>query len=102
MADSQALQDFVSRLIEEKNYGELEPEVAEQVRKDVMERLVNTINAKSIAALSDEQVAEFEKLLDANASEEEVQAFIAKSIPNGDEFLTRVMTDFRMSYLGMN
>jgi len=101
MDTNQAMQDFVNKLVDEKNYEDLDPEVREQIVKDVNERLENTINAKVVAALSDEQITEFEALLDKNASSEEVQAFIGKSIPNGEEFLTQVLVDFKKSYLGL-
>ena len=101
MDTNQAMQDFVNKLVDEKNYEDLDPEVREQIVKDVNERLENTINAKVVAALSDEQITEFEALLDKNASSEEVLAFIGKSIPNGEEFLTQVLVDFKKSYLGL-
>ncbi len=95
------LDAYVDRLIVEKNFPDLTDEVRAQVKKDLLDRLNDTINAKVIAALSDSDLAGFEKLLDANAPQEEIQKYIESKVPDSTTFLANVLLDFRKTYLGI-
>lgn len=92
---------YIDRLIAEKNFPALTDEVRSQIKKDLLDRLNDTINAKVITALSDEDLAGFEKLIDQNASQEDVQKYIEEKIPDSTTFLAGVLLEFRKSYLGI-
>lgn len=103
MADtgvSSPLEEFVEKLIEEKNFPDLAPEVYEQVKKDLVQKLQETINARAIASLPQDKLEELNEMLDKGTSDEEVQKFMEANVPNAESFLTTVLMEFRKSYLG--
>lgn len=92
---------FVEQLLAEKGHAaDVTPPVYQQMKQDLSDKLTDFINAKVIAALSDEHLADFEKLLDKKAKTQELQQYIENNIPNGTAFLTNVLLDFRTTYLG--
>lgn len=95
------LDQYIDRLIEEKGFPDLTPEVRAQIKSDLTTRLNDTINAKVIAALSDEDLTGFEKLIDADAPQEDVQKYIETKIPDSTSFLAGVLLEFRKNYLGI-
>ena len=103
--DNQALNpavaEFIDRLIAEKNFPDLTPEVKEEIKRDLTQRLDDFIAAKLIAALSDENVLKFEEMLKQGKPESEIQTFITTNVPNFTEFLTQVLSEFREVYLGL-
>lgn len=96
-----AVSEFIDRLIAEKNFPDLTPEVKEELRWDLSERLDDFIAAKVIATLSDENVAKFETMLKEGRSEGEIQTFVTENIPNFTDFLTQVLLEFKEVYLGV-
>lgn len=95
------INQYIERLIGEKGFPDITEEVHAQIKKDLLDRLNDTINAKVIAALPDAELGEFEKLIDANAPQEEIQTFIESKIPDSAIFLATVLLDFRKTYLGI-
>lgn len=97
----QPLEQFVEGLIDERKYPDLVPEAKEEMKKDLFIRLDDFIAARIIAALSDTDVLEYEKLLQEKKPEEEVQQFVSSKIPDFVNFLSAVMLEFRAVYLGI-
>lgn len=97
----QALKQYVDVLIEERKFPDLTPEVKEQMQKDILQRLDNFIAARIIAALSDEDVLVFEKMLKDKKQEEEIQNFVSGHIPDFVNFLTATLLEFRGVYSGL-
>lgn len=91
---------FIDRLIQEKGLESLEPELLNQVKTDLKDRIEDIINATILEKLTPEKLADFEKLLDSKASDETIQKFCKENIPNLEEVLARVFLDFRQTYLG--
>lgn len=96
----QPIDQFVEKLIDAKGYPDLTPEVRVEVRKDLLTRLDDFIAARSIAALSDEDVLIFEKMLTEGKPEEEIQKFLIDHIDEYQNFLTNVLMEFQGVYLG--
>ncbi len=96
----QNLDKYIEDLIDQKNYPDITQEVRDELKKDITLRLNDFIMARVIAAFSDDDVLEFEKLLKANAPQEELQQFTATHIPEFETFLTSVLLEFRDVYLG--
>lgn len=97
---SQALMQFVDKLIEEKGFLDLTPEVREELKKDLLLRIDSFIAARVIAALSDTDVLTFEQMLKDKKPQEEVQKFVESHVPDYMNFLTNVLLEFRGVYLG--
>lgn len=98
---NQTILDFVDKLIEEKGFPDLLPEVREQLKQDIMTRLDDFITARIIAALSDEDVLTFEQMLKEGKADNEMQQFVSTHVPNLTDFLTNVLLEFRGVYLGL-
>lgn len=99
---SPSLEEFVTSLIQEKNFPQdLNQEVKDQIKKDLMTRLNDFLNAKLIASLPEKDIPEFEKILDEKPDLEKIQKFFSEKIPNFSSFLTQIFLEFRKTYLGI-
>lgn len=98
---SSAFDTFIDGLIEQKFTQQghtLSPEVRAELRKDIVGRLDEFIMARVIAALSDDDVAEFEKLLNEGKQREDLQKFASEHIPDFTNFLTNTLIEFQKVY----
>lgn len=96
------LNDFAETLLREKNYSTVTAEMREELKNDIIERAQDYLLAKCIAKFTDDQVKDFNKLLDTNPSDEQIQDFIKKSIPDAPTFIGDTLFQFRQKYLGLN
>lgn len=92
------LKKFVRGILQEKNMPGVEPEVVEQLVADLTERLEDQINAALLQQLSNEDLAEFEMLLDSNDVDKIKNYFYNKNI-NVAAVTAQVMSRFRAAYL---
>ena len=95
---SQALGIFIEKLMEEKGFENLDPEVAGQIKKDLLDRIENRINMTILHNLPPEKLEEFNKLLD-QPNEEQIQKFCRNNISNLDEIIAETLMNFRNIYL---
>lgn len=95
------LDDFAETLIQDKQYKTLSPEIHQELKKDILQRVHDFLLAKSISKLSDDQAKELDQLLDTNPKDEEVQDYIEKAIPNSVDFIADTLFQFRQVYLGL-
>jgi len=93
-------ESFIHLLLLEKGLEKLEPEVLEEIRKDMERRIEDFVNAKIVASLSPKKLAEFEELLDRGASQEEFRTFLDQELGDFDSFLASALLEFRQAYLG--
>lgn len=98
LQDSPAAIQFMDKLIEEKGLGDLDPEIHEQLRSDLLDRLSNRINRDMLNAMNDQQITEFEALFDNNEVDK-IKPFLYKCGINTDELVARAMVEFREMYL---
>ena len=92
---------FVDRLIEEKKYpADLEKEVIDQIKSDLLKRVEDRVNMTIISNLSEDKLVEFNKMIDSNVSDEEMQKFCNTSIPNLSQLIATELIVFRQTYLG--
>jgi len=94
----QSLENFVSRLVEEKGLENLDPEVLEQVKSDLTERVDDRINALILSKVPPEKLKEFEELVNAG-DEKKIQAFCQANILDLDQALAAELLAFRNSYI---
>lgn len=59
------------------------------------------VNEKMIEAVPDSNLAEFESLVTRNVSQEELDTFLQKVIPNIQDVYDAVLVNFRDIYLGL-
>lgn len=103
MPDDQqySLNDYVETLIKDKQYTTLTPAAHEELKQDILQRVHDYLLAKTIAKLSDEQVKSLNALLEQKPSDDQVQQFIADSIPDSASFIGDTLFQFRQTYLGL-
>lgn len=100
VGESLDLKMFVDRLVEEKKFPEdLEKEVIDQIKSDLLGRVEDRVNALIISNLSEDKLGEFNDLLDKNISDEEMQKFCAENIPNMAQLIATELIVFRQTYL---
>lgn len=98
--ESLDLQMFVDRLVAEKNYpADLEKEVIDQIKKDLLSRVEDTVNMVIISNLSEEKLGEFNELLDKGVSDTEMQKFCSDSIPGLSQLIATELIIFKQTYL---
>jgi hypothetical protein len=91
---------FVDRIIEEKKFPEdLEKEVIDQIKSDLLSKVEDRVNAVIISNLSPEKLEEFNKLLDGNISDEDMQKFCSDNIPNLAQLIATELIVFKQTYL---
>ena len=94
----QYLQGLIDQKFLQKGHT-LEPEIIDELKKDITRQLDEFIMARVIAALSDDDVLALEKLLSESNSVEEAQKFASDHIPDFTTFLTNVLLEFQQVYL---
>jgi len=93
------IKEFVDKLIEDKGFDEKDPDVIAQIKSDLVDRVENRVNAMILANMNPEKLSDFEKILD-DGSEEEIQNFVKKEIPDIDEKVAVELLTFKNIYLG--
>ncbi|NMB56354.1 hypothetical protein GYA19_00235 [Candidatus Beckwithbacteria bacterium] len=98
---SPAINEFLDKIIDEKKYENLLPEVRDQIKTDLQDRVNQYLNARLINKLDDKQVEELQELLKQKSEVEEVNKFFEDRIPNLKEVIAASLLDFRKIYLGL-
>ncbi len=93
---------FVKWVIDQRPESSKIPEAEKVImQKDLESRLERMVNTALIAQMTPEQLEQFNDLTD-QASDEQIQQFIERSVPHSQEVTTQVLTDFVKMYLGEN
>lgn len=94
------LGDYVDRLIEEKKFpSDLEPEVMAQIKSDLIARVEDRINAVIINNMPEDKLEEFNKMLEGEVKDEDMQAFCSNNIPDLAELIASELILFKQTYL---
>lgn len=96
------LEPFINDLLEQKGYADAVPEVKEALQKDLLSRIDEFIMARTIAEFSDEELKEFEKMLDEKKPQAELQKFAIEHIPDYTTFLASSLIEFQDIFLAAN
>ena len=94
----QTLEQFVDVLVDRKGLTNLAPEVLTQLKKDLLERVEDRVNAAILKFMPPENLEEFDRLLDS-ADTSKIQAYCAAHIPNLDEKMAAELMQFQGTYL---
>lgn len=92
------IEQFIEMILTKKGIN-LEPEIRRGLVADLGKRLANRINRDIINALSDEEFAQVERLVDQGRMSE-VQAVIDASSIDQRAITARAMIEFGQDYLG--
>ncbi len=96
--DEKVLRMFVDRLIAEKGGESLEAKQKETLQGELLEELDERIQQAMVRALPDAKLMELEKLLDAEAPDEEIESFFSGAGVDFNPALKKVMSDFQNDY----
>ncbi len=99
LQDSQAANQFIDKIIEEKNLQDLDAEVHKQLHNDLMRRLEDRINHAIINSLNNKQATQLEHLIDTQQIDK-IQSFLKKEGINVNGIIAGTMSKFYSDYLG--
>ena len=99
--DQDALSKFINDIIDAKNFKTLDSDVRQQLEQDLKNRLLDQIDRAVLGALPENKIDGFNDLLDRNASQQEVQQYIANSGVDTKKITLETMLRFRSLYLGV-
>ncbi len=96
------VEQFIDQLIDEKDLN-LEDDVREQLKIDMINRLLDQIDRATVNALPEDKAIELaDKLDDADFSDEQISQFIRDSGVDLEKVTLETMMQFRLLYLGGN
>ncbi|MBQ8985275.1 hypothetical protein IJ076_01820 [Candidatus Saccharibacteria bacterium] len=96
----QNIDNFIENLIDEKGLS-VEPDIKDELKAEMKERLMDQINRAAINALSAEKADELAKKIDEpDFTNEKMTEFMMNSGVNLQEIALETMLKFRSFYLG--
>ena len=98
--DQDALSKFINDIIDAKNFKTLDSDVRQQLEQDLKNRLLDQIDRAVLGALPENKIDGFNDLLDRDASQQEVQRYVATSGVDTKKITLETMLRFRSLYLG--
>jgi ABC-type taurine transport system substrate-binding protein len=93
------IEEFIDRIVAEKDFKTKNPEVLEQIKKDLMDRFEDGFYAMVLNNLAEDKLEEFNLLLNEK-NEEQISDFIMKNVPDIEQKLAIEMLEFKSIYLG--
>ena len=94
------VEQFIDQLIDEKDLN-LEDDVRQELKVDMINRLLDQIDAASINALPEDKVIELaDKLDDPDFSDDDLTEFMRNSGVDLEKVALETMVQFRLLYLG--
>ena len=95
------VEDFIDQLIDEKGYSDLDDDVRQELKTDMIQRLMDQIDQAAINALPEDKAIELaDKLDDESFDDEKVAEFMQNSGIDLQQVALETMLQFRMLYLG--
>lgn len=94
------LNTFVESLIEEKGLSYLDDLMLAEMKNDLLNRIEDRLNVVIVQNMPEANMAEFEKMMDDKASDEELQKFCEKNIPDLSSLVAIDLARFKDVYLG--
>ena len=96
------VEQFIDQLIDEKDLN-LEDDVRQELKVDMINRLLDQIDKASVNALPEDKAIELaDKLDDPEFTDEQVAEFIRNSGVDMERVALETMMQFRLLYLGGN
>jgi len=96
----QNIDEFIESLLNDKGITDVDPEIKEELKTDMKNRLLDQINRAAIMQLSEEKAAELADLVDnPDFTNEKMTEFLQNSGVNLTEVALDTMLKFRGFYL---
>ena len=95
------VEDFINQLIDEKGYSDLDDDVRQELKVDMIQRLMDQIDQAAINALPEDKAIELaDKLDDPDFSDDDLTEFMRNSGVDLEKVALETMVQFRLLYLG--
>ncbi len=94
----ESMNKFVEDLMKHNNWSNLDKEVIDQMKTDLMERLEDRINAAILSKMPEDKLDEFNKLLDSG-TDDELQDFIKANISDLENVIATELINFQKLYI---
>ncbi len=91
--------DFVDEIVKEKDFKDLDPEVREEVKKDLIDEAERRLSVAIVGWLPPDDLPAYGDVLDTD-DEAKIQSFISERIPDLAERMAQELLAFRATYLG--
>lgn len=92
------IEEFVDRLVQDKNFDTKDPEVLAQIKADLMTRIGDRIDAMIMSNIPPEKMGEFGEVLNSD-DEAKITTYIREQIPDIEEKTAGVLLSFRTTYI---
>lgn len=96
------MEEFIQQLLKDAGVPDsTDPEVREQLAKDLADRAGDLVNRRLIDAMSEKDAQAFGKVLDDRPDDlKAMQKFIDEHVPNKEQVAGAALLEFRALYLG--
>jgi type VI protein secretion system component Hcp len=99
LKDQAALLSFIDEMMKERNDPNITDKNREQMRAFLLYKANEAINTHLITLLSEEDLKELDQLLERNASNQELDEFFKRKIPNLAVEIATALLNFRAAYM---
>jgi DNA-directed RNA polymerase subunit F len=93
------LEQFVDRLLQEKQLSQTDPEILTELKNDLLSRVENHVNAAILAEIPGDKLDEFNALLESGNSEQ-IVSYCQANVPDFQNVIATTLNNFRNIYLG--
>jgi len=93
---------FLQELLKDAGQTNLSPELEEQMIQDLNSRLESRLILTAMENLSPEQQDELGKMAEENVDPKSMESFIKTNVADWEKVFSRVLLEFRDTYLGKN
>lgn len=97
-APSSMIATFVERLIEEQNFGKLEPAVLSEIQRDLEGQVEEAVNLAIIGQVPEQELDAFSTVLSTEDSVK-IRTFLLRYIPQMDSLVATTLLNLRAAYL---
>lgn len=99
--ETQALEELANEMLVEKGLLEQDRAQHGKLRHELVQQLNETIERAVIGALSDVQLVEFDRMLDADVDDQEIEDFFDRSGVDFEKAANEALMKYRAEYLGV-
>lgn len=94
-----AITAFLEKVLDDGGMRDVEPEVRQQMLKDLRVRMENAIFGMIVTKLPEQDLPKLDQMIEAKESQLAIQRFLRERISNLDEVTAQAMLDFRSHYV---
>jgi hypothetical protein len=98
------LNDYARDLLTEqlkRNGGSVTPAVRGEMEVELVGRLNDFINRRTLESMDEATLARFEAFVDSDPPATEIQRFVEANVPNKVYIVSEALKEFRKLYLGL-